>query len=85
MGTTNVQVLLSDNKVLSATGELEAEIQIGGSSVRHRFIVATIGNDMLLGLDFLRKERCIIDVANKCLEWGGLVLPLWETAEKQNS
>ena len=51
--------------------------------VRHRFIVASIGSDVLLGLDFLRNEQCVIDVTNKCLEWGGFVLPLWETVGRQ--
>ena len=83
MVKTDIKDLLADNKALPVAGEVEAELQLAGNSVRHRFIVASIGSDMLLGLDFMRSEKCVIDVTNRCLECGGIVLPLWETADRQ--
>ncbi len=58
-------------------------MQLAGVNVRHLFVIASIGNDVLLGLDFLKNRQCVIDVTNKCLEWGSFVLPLWETAERR--
>ena len=79
---TDMKVQLADSKALTVSGEVVAEVQLAGEAVRHKFIVASIGNDVLLGLDFLREENCVIDVTRKCLEWGRMVLPLWETAER---
>ena len=61
---TNMKVLLADSKALTVAGEVEADLQLAGINVQHRFIVACIGNDAILGLDFLKNEHCVIDVTN---------------------
>ena len=81
--TKNMKVLLANSKALTVAGDVEADLQLAGINVQHRFIVACIGNDAILGIDFLKNEHCVIDVTNNCLEWGGFVLPLWETDERQ--
>ena len=82
---TDIKVQLADGKSCPVAGEVEAELQLAGNCVKHRFIVASLGSDVLLGLDFMKNEQCVIDITNRCLEWGGIMLPLRETADRQQT
>ena len=74
--STKMTVHLVNEKTLAVKGEVVAELQLGGRRVQQWFVVADISNDALLGIDFLRAEKCVIDVTEKTLDWGGLELPL---------
>ena len=60
-------VQLANDKTLTLMGEVAVTLQLGGKQVRHKFKVADISNDVLLGLDFLRSRDCLIDVSNQSL------------------
>ncbi|XP_038066604.1 uncharacterized protein LOC119736660 [Patiria miniata] len=78
---SDVRVHLADEKDLTVIGEVRAELQLGGQLIAHKFIIADVSNDVLLGLDFLREENCIIDINGKSLKWRGTELSLRDTAE----
>ncbi len=80
---TNIQVFLANNAQLKVYGHATVEMQLGGRVTQHKIMVADIHNDVLLGLDFMDRRDCIIDIAGKSLRMGDLELPLRKTSERE--
>ena len=57
-------------------GQCSVPITIGNLSVVYSVIVADIGPDMLLGLDFLHSHGCTVDLEHNVLLAGGVPVPL---------
>ncbi|GLV33391.1 hypothetical protein CBL_20136 [Carabus blaptoides fortunei] len=52
------------------TEQRKINIHIGHTSVMHTVYIANIEDDVILGLDFLRRYRCVIDPVNNLLRIG---------------
>ncbi|XP_076300570.1 uncharacterized protein LOC143218888 [Lasioglossum baleicum] len=53
-------------------GERSTFVEFGKLRVRHRFLVVDIEEDCILGLDFLSRYRCSVDLENNCLHIAGV-------------
>ncbi len=73
---TNVEVLTADNKRMEIMGTVSAMVGLGFGRVEHKFYVGMVDTDVLLGLDFLDKQGCQLDLANNTLAWGSVCVPL---------
>ncbi|XP_076293044.1 uncharacterized protein LOC143215119 [Lasioglossum baleicum] len=53
-------------------GERSTFVELGKLRVRHRFLFVDIEEDCILGLDFLSRYRCSVDLENNCLHIAGV-------------
>ena len=78
-------VLLADGTSLPVKGQIEIEIDLGPVKTCHNVIVAGIKSQAILGMDFLTKFKCTLDLNKSCLRIGDAKLPLWnEFSAKPN-
>ncbi|GLV44560.1 hypothetical protein CBL_12093 [Carabus blaptoides fortunei] len=59
-----------DNLELRTVTQRKINIHIGHTSVMHTVYIANIEDDVILGLDFLRRYRCVNDPVNNLLRIG---------------
>eukprot|EP00117_Sycon_ciliatum_P007004 scpid29770/ scgid10288/ Retrovirus-related Pol polyprotein from transposon 17.6; Protease; Reverse transcriptase; Endonuclease len=71
-----------DGSLLKIYGETKLPFRIGGIVTTHNVMVADIGPDVLLGLDFLKSTECTIDFATRSIGAGGVSVPLCSSARK---
>ncbi len=58
-----IRVSVANNTPLRIDGVIEARIQVGGKDEVHTFLVAPDARwNIILGCDFLRAKRCVVDV-----------------------
>ena len=57
-------IILVDGKKIFPLGRIQTEICIGTRNIYHSMLVADIGPDARLGLDFFRRNRCQLDFGN---------------------
>ena len=60
----------ADGKALVVEGQVHGELECGGHKVVTTFVVANIGAAGILGADFIRRERAVVDLAGERLLWG---------------
>ena len=65
-----------DGSAVQVKGAIEVTIQLGDVVRSHMMVVADIEPDVLLGIDFLAKHGCILDLAGSCLRIGHSTLQL---------
>jgi hypothetical protein len=70
-------VCTADGKKLKIFGATELELIIGPLLVKHKFIVADISSSAILGMDFLDKHKCSIDVSKSILRINETPVNLW--------
>ncbi|KAK3086715.1 hypothetical protein FSP39_022396 [Pinctada imbricata] len=73
----NADILIADGSALSVLGTTILPIKIGSFSMTHKFIVADIGIDGILGLDFMKNHDCSVDIAHKTLGLNGQSIDLF--------
>lgn len=54
---------------VSVLGNTDVDLKIGDRIYRHPVLIASITDDCILGLDFLRKEQCVVDVSKGVLRF----------------
>ncbi|KAJ8033437.1 hypothetical protein HOLleu_23675 [Holothuria leucospilota] len=64
-----VKMLLADGSVFPFQGRGVFQVCIAGRTVEHDVWVAEIGLDAILGLDFLRKHQCHLDILGGIISW----------------
>ena len=65
---------------IDVEGVVSMDIVLGGQRLSADFVVVrSLSVQSLLGIDFLKRHRCVIDVPNKVMQCHGLKIPL-ETA-----
>ena len=57
-------------------GPVDVELQVGAASMRHSVYVADVADPCILGLDFLNKYHCSIDIPNLTMEAAGVQVNL---------
>ena len=57
-------------------GPVDVELQVGTASMRHFVYVADVADPCILGLDFLNKYHCSIDIPNLTMEAAGVQVEL---------
>ena len=62
-------------------GPVDVELQVGAASVRHSVYVADVEDPCILGLDFLTKYKCKINMSNLTMEIAGVNVALEMQAE----
>ncbi|CAG5037918.1 unnamed protein product [Parnassius apollo] len=67
---TTVLEALATGQRIPVRGEKEMELKLGNMTYLHNVMVADIMNDYILGLDFMRKYCCEIDVKQGVLKCG---------------
>ena len=68
------KVLQADGKPLDVKGRASFTIEVDDFSCQHEFWVADIGNQGILGLDFLQINQCTLDVCTNRLKIGTRVV-----------
>ncbi|KAJ8046634.1 hypothetical protein HOLleu_05378 [Holothuria leucospilota] len=54
-------MVLADGKSVPVLGKTEMVVRIGNKGLSHKFWVASIGPDCILGLDSLRRHNCVMN------------------------
>lgn len=57
-------IILADGALLQTKGKCDLQINIGSSEFEVTTVVADINTDGILGLDFLKRNKCLVDVAS---------------------
>ena len=67
---------------LQVLGMKELKVRIGTLTISHQFLVVGMRNTCILGADFLRSGRMVVDIANSKLTWstGEVALKIETTA-----
>jgi hypothetical protein len=60
---------------IAVCGKCVLDVSIGDQTVAQEFVVADIGSTILLGSDFLFRNRCVIDFCRMCLVVNGRSVP----------
>ena len=77
LGMVSEPVVSANGQPLDIKGKCELEIFLGGVSVVHPVLVAAdVTQDCLLGIDFLGKHNCTIDLNGKSIKIGKEVVSL---------
>ncbi len=71
LSTFDKDIISASGSPLEVKGTTTVCVKIGSASCDIQVIVANIENDALLGLDFLKQERCIVDVVNNTMTLNG--------------
>ena len=66
-------------------GEATVAIHLGDFSTQHTFVEAAIRDDIVLGMDFLRYYKCIIDLPARRLSIGDISVDLEHSADGGDS
>lgn len=66
----NCRLLTASGQPIPVLGETSVTMYVGGSSYSHNVIVAEIVDDCILGLDFMKKHNCKINVADGVFKCG---------------
>ena len=71
---------------LQVLGMKELKVRIGTLTISHQFLVVGMRNTCILGADFLRSGRMVVDIANSKLTWsaGEVALEIETTAPTVN-
>ena len=71
---------------LQVLGMKELKVRIGTLTISHQFLVVGMRNTCILGADFLRSGRMVVDIANSKLTWstGEVALKIETTAPTVN-
>ena len=69
-------IFLADGSPLKIKGTTTLSITIDGVTMQEKVVVAEIAVDGILGLDFMKSNACMIDVANKTTTLGGKTIEL---------
>jgi hypothetical protein len=57
--------VLADGSPVMIRGRAEIKMKVGGMNMTHEFQLAEIEEKTLLGMDFFKKHRCVLDI-HKC-------------------
>ncbi len=76
LGQTRARIILADGKTLNPLGCVTLTLEIGKMSVDQEMIVADIGVEGLIGMDFLRTHKCQLDLYKSCIQLNGCLVPL---------
>lgn len=66
--------ILADGTKIILDGLSVVKFQIGRLKFEHKFLIADIANDILLGLDFFEAQNCVIDFHKSQLQIQGQVI-----------
>lgn len=67
LSPTSQLLFLADESALDVYGEIDATLEVSGGILPQKFIVADIHEDGLLGMDFLSRYKCCIDIKKQLL------------------
>ena len=74
------QIHLADGSDLKIQGQVSLKILLGSIIVEHKVIVGAIQNDAILGMDFLSKNECTLNLQLSIIKMGHVELPLFSDA-----
>ena len=76
MKPTGVQLRAAGGAQLAVKGEIEVECLIESVSLRVKFIVANIMEEVIIGSDFLTENKVKLDFERLCMDLGGEEIPV---------
>lgn len=76
LSPSGLSVISATDDPIKVWGQTSLAFNIGGVHLKHTFLVAEIGGHGLIGMDFLRKYKCILDVPAGSLKWPNGEIPL---------
>ena len=66
------EIVLADGTPLQVKGRCQLQISLGTFSFTHDVVIADISTEGILGLDFLKQHKCLVDVSLGKLYVGGM-------------
>lgn len=72
----HLQLQTATGQYISVQGEQEVSVKIGEKKYWHKVIIANIVDDCIIGLDFMRKYECKIDLKGGVLKFGAYEVPM---------
>ena len=70
LSSTREVIYSVNGRPMQLWGETTIQLRIGTRVEVARMVVADIGNEAILGSDFLRQHRLMVDMANEQVIWG---------------
>ena len=68
-----VPTITATQEPILIKGYAKLQVSINGFVAQHKFLIAEkIGEDLILGMDFLQQNACVIDMANQHLKFGSI-------------
>ena len=80
---TGVVLVDAQGRRIATEGEVDLALSVGHRQVRHRFVVARVTSDILLGMDFLSKFGCVVDFSRNMLKMCGQWVP-WQLSRNDS-
>ena len=66
---------LADGSPVAIHGIGQVSFKLGSHDLEHKFQLAEIDNEILLGMDFFDKHQCVLDFKMKVVKMKGDVIP----------
>lgn len=66
----STDILIADGTPLKVYGTQEVQFSIQGMLIDHTIVVVDLSVDGILGLDFLRRNKCAVDLERCTLKFG---------------
>lgn len=76
LSDTRARIILADGKPLPPHGCVTLTLSVGTLQLEHEMIVADIGVEGLIGMDFLKTHSCQLDLCRNCIHIYGCRIPL---------
>ena len=73
---THLQLQTATGQYISVQGEQEVEVKIGEKKNWHTVIIADIVDDCIIGLDFMRKYSCKMDLKGGVVQFEAYEVPM---------
>lgn len=67
--------ILADGSKAPLTGSTMMEFELNSKIFRHMFLIGNLNSQVLLGLDFMEENHCMLDFTNATLNFEDLTVP----------
>ena len=74
-------VVLADGSDLKIQGQTDLPIWLGQKCMIQKVVVGSIKNDAILGVDFLKENRCLLDLKLSLIKIDEIELPLFSDSD----
>lgn len=74
--TTRYNLRTATGESAKVYGEVALNIQLAGITISHSFLVADIIDECIMGMDFMKKHRIILDVGAQFMKYENIEIPV---------
>lgn len=75
----------ASGELLPVEGEVWATMEVGGAEFRHKFLVAKVTDECIIGLDFMHDYGCMLNLPGGTLKCGNIEIPISSSETEINT